>query len=448
MNSDGSHIFSVSLMKDAMKLSASQVVLFLLPLAVTPILSRIYEPSLFGEWGVFSGVFVMIQIVLYASYEYVIIPSEKEEVVPVCALCLIIAFSLISLCALLFRIGLRLGIGFFLNFPCPNYLFAYLLITAWLGIFQNIANRQKRYGLMAAGYALMGGSQAVFRIVFGLGAYFANGLIAGTIYAQLLNVLFFACFLPGVFNKKIIRAVSWRKISACAKKYYRFPLYDAPSLLLSFAAFNLPVVILSLYFSKADIGYYSVVIQLLLMPLSFIGTAIGKVYYQQISQGPLNETHLSEKSLTVIKIVAYLSVLPTLCIALGGDRFIVLFLGEKWGMTADMALCLTLWSIPTILTQPLLSLYRCLGRQHTMLAYDALYFTAGIGTLTVACAAGCRLTIALILYALACSMAKIALFRDLLKQAHIGFAALPFAAKWLWGGCIVLLAIRLSFILQ
>ena len=447
MNCHLSQMLSAPLIKDSLKLSSSNVMLFLLPLAVTPILSRLYDPSLFGEWGVFSGVFVMIQIILYASYEYVIIQSDEEEVTAICALCLLIAFSFISLCVLLFQIGLFFEIGFFRNFPCPDYLFAYLLITAWLGIFQNIANRQKRYGLMAASYALMGGSQAVFRIIFGLSVLFANGLIAGTIYAQLLNVLFFACFLPAACPKELIRTVSWHKIRTCAKKYHRFPLYDAPSLLLSFAAFNLPVVILSLYFSKTDVGYYSVVIQLLLMPLSFVGNAIGKVYYQQISQNQTNQTQISEKSLTVVKIVAYLSVLPTLCIVVGGDRLIAVFLGEKWTTTADMVLCLTLWSIPTILTQPLLSLYRCLDRQRTLLIYDALYFTAGIGALIGACMAGCRLYPTLILYALACSIARTLLFRDILKRASIRATSLPTPAKWLWGGCILLLAIRLFSIL-
>lgn len=447
MNSRIVQIISVPLIKDALKLSSSNVVMFLLPLIVTPILSRIYDPSLFGEWGLFSSVFVMIQIILYASYEYVIIQSDEEEVASICALCLMIAMSLIALGVILFRIGLSMEIGFFRNFPCPNYFLAYVWITAWLGIFQNIANRQRRYGLMAASYALMGSSQAIFRIIFGISVLFANGLIAGTVYAQLLNVLFLAYFLHAGFTKEFLGTVSWPKIKTCAKKYYRFPLYDAPSLLLSFAAFNLPIVILSFYFSKTEIGYYSVVIQLLLMPLSFVGTAIGKVYYQQISQNPTNKIRIFEKSLIVVKIVAYLSVLPTLCIALGGDRLIAYFLGEKWTITADMALCLTVWSIPTILTQPLLSLYRCLNRQHTMLVYDALYFTAGIGTLLGACRAGCHLYPTLILYALACSVAKVLLFKDILKQAHIQANALPVPARWLWGGCIFLLAMRLTDIL-
>lgn len=447
MNSRIVQIISVPLIKDALKLSSSNVLMFLLPLIVTPILSRIYDPSLFGEWGLFSSVFVMIQIILYASYEHVIIQSDEEEVAAICALCLMIAMSLIALGVLLFRIGLSMEIVFFRNFPCPNYFLAYVWITAWLGIFQNIANRQRRYGLIAASYALMGSSQAIFRIIFGISVLFANGLIAGTVYAQLLNVLFLAYFLHAGFTKEFLRTVSWPKIKTCAKKYYRFPLYDAPSLLLSFAAFNLPIVILSFYFSKTEIGYYSVVIQLLLMPLSFVGTAIGKVYYQQISQNPTNKIRIFEKSLTVVKIVAYLSVLPTLCIALGGDRLIAYFLGEKWTITADMALCLTVWSIPTILTQPLLSLYRCLNRQHTMLVYDALYFTAGIGTLLGACRAGCHLYPTLILYALACSVAKVLLFRDILKRAHIQLNALPVPARWLWGGCTFLLAMRLTDIL-
>lgn len=446
MNNGLSKILFLPLIKDSLKLSSSNVLMFLLPLLVTPVLSRIYEPRLFGEWGVFSGVFVMIQVVLYASYENVIIKSDVEEVASICALCLLIASGIISLVAVIFGTGLFFNVVFFTDFPCGNYLFAYLLITMWLGIFQSLANRQKQYGLMSASYALMGGSQAILRIAFGWITVFANGLIAGIVYAQLLNVLFFACFLYRVINKQFIHAVSWQKIKICAKKYYRFPLYDAPSLLLSFAALNLPVVILSFYFSKTAIGYYSVIIQLLLMPLTFVGAAIGKVYYQQISQS--NErSKITEKSMVVVKIATYLSVIPTLFITLGGDKWIVFFLGQKWTMAADTALSLTIWSIPTILTQPLLSIYRHFDKQHTLLLYDAFYFIAGIGTLSVVCVAGLPLYASLALYAMACSIVKTLLFRNILKLAGIRFSSLDLFVKLLWGGCIILLAIRLSFII-
>ena len=54
-------------------------------------------------------------------------------------------------------------------------------------------------------------------------------------------------------------------------------------------------------------------------------------------------------------------------------------LGDRWYTAGEVALCLSLWSVATILTQPLMSLYRLLDKQNRMLAYNVIYFACGIG---------------------------------------------------------------------
>lgn len=48
------NIAKLQLVKDSLKLSSGNVLMYLIPMVVTPILSRLYTPEQFGEWGIFS----------------------------------------------------------------------------------------------------------------------------------------------------------------------------------------------------------------------------------------------------------------------------------------------------------------------------------------------------------------------------------------------------------
>lgn len=449
MNKKIKKIFTIPLVRDSLKLSSSNIIMYLVPMIVTPILSRIYDPSMFGDWGIFAGLISIVSVVLFLGYEYAIIKCDNDEIIDVSVLCLISSIIVIIICAIFFIAGFYLQIGFFLEFPNPIWLFIYLIIHSFLTIAQYLANREERYWSMSIGNMLMGGSQAVLRIIFGLVIVFSNGLIAGTVIAHFINLLFFVIIIYPVLkaNMHSCASISLREIKDVAKKYKKFPLFDAPSTLLAFAAFNLPIIILSGFYEKSEIGCYSVIIQLLLLPLSFIGAAIGRVYYQRISKKS-DYSNIKIETLRTLKIVSYLSVLPALFLSLGGDKILTIFLGDKWEIAGDMSICLAVWSIGTILTQPVLSIYRLLNRQNDMLKYNMAYFIFGIGSITFACYADVELYTTLIIYAICCSLPKFFMFFDIVKLSNNTlkevYSFKSIAILWL---TLVLLAIRILYII-
>lgn len=440
-------IKSSPLLKNTAKLVSANIFMSLIPLVVTPIISRIYAPSSFADWGVFSSLFTMIYVVLHGCYEHAIVSCKKEEVSNIAALNVIVSISVTLLIAIVFTVGCLFDVKFFVDFPQKPFFFSYLLITAFLVIFQQTANRESKYTLMSIGAITIGLSQATFRIIFGILVIFSNGLIAGTVYAQLTALIVFFVLLFKYYNRDFFRKINLRGIRHVAKKYKKFPLYDAPATFMAFAASNTPIIILSLYYSKPEIGCYSMIVHLLLMPISFIGSSMGKVYYQQISQSCDNDIEkISAVSLKVIKTTAVLSVLPTLFLTLGGDKLTALFLGSQWTIADKLILCLALWSIPTILTEPLRFIYRYKNEQNILLRFNIFYFLSGVISLSVCCAIGASIYITLIVYAVSTAVIKTLLFFNILKQTKVLFSQISFLNKFLWILCLVLLAIRLLLI--
>lgn len=433
-------ILSSSLIRNSAKISVSNIIMYMLPLIVTPVLTRLYTPESFGEWGIFSSFVAIVNIGLFLGFENVIIQAKENEVSHIIKLCMGVTLCVISAIALSFYVCIKGNLHFFTEFPTPHILFIYLLLYAIYTILYNIANRYEQYYTLSFSSIVQGGSQAFFRIILAFVCIQAlNGLILGTVIAQGCTALFILVFLLRKNLLRIDLGFCFKRIKQLASQYRNFPLYDAPASMLSFAAFNLPVIILSLYFNKAAIGCFSIILQLLLMPMSLIGSAMGKVYYQKISADNGNIGHTTNEMLRILSVI---SILPLLIIACGGDKLIVLFLGSQWQSAGKVALCLALWSFPTILTQPLLYIFRVRNQQRLMLLYDILYFILGIGVLSIFCHFSHNLYTILIAYSTACFLVKCALFIKILSLAQLSLSKY---AKFfpLWLAALIILIIRL-----
>ena len=408
------NLTKMQLLRDALKLSTGNVLLYLLPIFVTPILSRLYSPEQFGEWGVFSSVVTIVGAVLLGGFEYALIKCDDREVKNVVRLCILWAFTILSIIAVFLGIGAVMDLAFVKNFPHPLGALVFLMVNAMTNILQNLANRYKRYWSMSICNLVIGFSQAILRITFAFCLVFINGLILGTICAQVIGSLFLFVVLFRQIMPMMDLSTDGSSLMSVAKKFKNFPLYDAPSTLLSFASFNLPIVILACFYSKGQLGCYSMVLQLLLMPISVVGTAIGSVYYQRISDSGASDKIKTETH-NMLRIVIWLSLLPTIFFCLGGDWLLVKFLGEKWQSAGGMALCLSLWSIATILTQPLLSIYRQLDKQNRMLTFNLIYFILGIGSILICSIMQMPLYATILVYSFFTFLPRMFMFVDIVK---------------------------------
>lgn len=418
------------------KMSFSNIIMYLLPIVVTPILSRLYSPDSFGEWGVFSSFITILTVGLFLGLDNTIVKAKDNQLKGIIALCLFVGILVSLVTGGIFLIGNLLNLRFFATFPCADMLFLYLFFYVLYTIFFNLCNRFEMYGVIASVNVVQGLSQSVFRILLGMFCVTAiNGLIIGTTIAEgvsaILLVVYLILYKVKIGGYNITR--NYFKKLLC--EYKNFPLYDAPSSVLAFAAFNLPTIILAMYFDKASIGCFSIVLQLLLLPMSFIGNAIGKVYYQEICK----DGDVANRTNKVVRITAVISFLPMFILACGGDKIVVWFLGSEWETAGNVALCLSLWSFPTILTQPLIPLFRALNSQRYLLLFDVMYFICGIGSILVCCQFIDNLFVILIVYAVVCAIVKLMMFMKIIKLGNVYMASwMRVLPLWLIS-CVILL---------
>lgn len=437
-----------SLLINTAKLSFSNLLMYVLPIIVTPILSRLYSPANFGEWGVFSSTITIITIALFLSFENTIVKAEEDEVPLILVICLFIG-TLLSALFLIFIEELE-SWGLLAASGCNTvtifliYLIAYILYS----LSYNLNNRYAQYTPLALANIIQGGSQALFRIAL---AYIiitsVNGLILGTTIAECITAFFLSVMIFPQIKKYEWRKCSLTKLKDTFIKYKNFPLYDAPANLLAFSAFSLPTIILAISYSKSEIGSLSIVFQLLLMPMSLIGSAIGKVYYQELSTNANDKSKTKEVTNSILRIISIISILPLIFICCGGDKLIVCFLGSEWQTAGSISICLSLWSFPIILTQPLLPIFRVQDKQKKQLYYDILYFTFGIGSLVLCSYNSLTIYATLSCFSVACAISKFALFKQILYLSGCTVTKHKIAL-FIWCIGVLLLSIRLYLLWQ
>jgi len=439
-----------ALFRNTLKMSSSNVLMYFVPVIVTPILTRLFSQETFGEWGVFSSTIAILGVGMFWGYENAIVKADNDQDARhLGVLCLFTSFVTILFTTLAFALGHALDVSFFRSFPEQGLLFIYLIVYALYIILYNFCNRLEKYNVLAFSHIILGGSQAVLRITFGLIALTAiNGLILGTTLAQILNVLFILFCLREFLKQTRWKSLSLRRIRELFHLNRRFPLFDAPASVLAFAAFQSPTLILSQFFSKAEIGCFSIVIQLLLMPMSFIGTAMGKVYYQQLCKVQGDAEAIRQVSLKVVKTVCIISIMPLLFLALGGDFILVKFLGDRWTTAGEVALCLAFWSFPTVLSQPLVPLFRTLDRQKNLLFFNALYFVGGVGSILLGCLSNWSLALILLCFSLVTGLCKFSMFAHLLHLSQVKFRQINKYILCLWLVSLLILVCRLAGILN
>jgi O-antigen/teichoic acid export membrane protein len=138
--------------------------------------------------------------------------------------------------------------------------------------------------------------------------------------------------------------------------------------------------------------------------MSFIGSNMGRVFFQQIS---CSRETLASTSLQVLKISFLLGLSVILFFIVGGDYLLYWVLGPEWKMAGEYALYLSLWSFVTISFAPIKPIYRVLSKQSLQMRLMIVSFV--IQTLFLLLAANTMSNIGHVIffYSIICSVFKV-----------------------------------------
>src|SRR5690606_8732501 len=134
----------------------------------------------------------------------------------------------------------------------------------------------------------------------------------------------------GRLGRAFVNTVSRTELSLAgakvmANRYRRFPIYSSGEGLLNTAGLQLPPLLFAALFSPAAAGLYALANQILSLPMSLIGGAVGQVFFSQAAQAHRDGT-LSRIVLQLHRRLAHIGVPPSLLLMLvAPDLFALVF---------------------------------------------------------------------------------------------------------------------------
>lgn len=146
------------------------------------------------------------------------------------------------------------------------------------------------------------------------------------------------------------------------KRYSKFPRIDMLSALMNSISWQLPIFLLSTFFSASTVGLYALCTIVLQLPMSFIGSSISQVFFQRTAEAKAEGT-LSSLVENIFNVLVVIGLFPMLILSLiGRDLFVVIF-GVAWSEAGVYAQILGIWTFLWFISSPLSTVYIVLEKQ-------------------------------------------------------------------------------------
>jgi O-antigen/teichoic acid export membrane protein len=177
--------------------------------------------------------------------------------------------------------------------------------------------------------------------------------------------------------------MTYRRLRQSAREYHRFPMYVAPSALLSTVGYHLPGLLLASLFGVEQTGYYGLAYRVVSLPMALVGGAVAQVFLGEAST-LLRER--PERLLGFFTVVTSRMLYVGLAIlALGAVcpfTFGFVF-GAKWQAAGIFAVFLSIRGAAQVVVAPISSTAVIGQRQGLMCVIDALRCVVAILSLYV-----------------------------------------------------------------
>jgi O-antigen/teichoic acid export membrane protein len=310
----------------------------LIPLAVTPILSRIYSPEQFGVLALFVAVVSSLSVLATGRYEMAImLPRKNADATNIAALSitinLVVSVALFAV-ACLFNKPISDALG---NGSISTWLYFVPLAVLLNGIYLNLnywSNRNKLYFLMAHRRVLHSGGSSAVQLGLGLLRAGAGGLVVGSLSGQALAAGMMANMVRR-HSPQLWRGIDRRKMWALAKRYKSCPQFLVPAHTLGALSIQLPAIFINTTFGLAASGFYMLAERVVGTPLSLVSASIGDVFRQEISECYLAGKHCRKVFISTFKKLAAVATPPFLVLLFFAPPLFALVFGEKWRVSGE-----------------------------------------------------------------------------------------------------------------
>lgn len=366
--------------RHVLTLGAGTTAAQIIPVLISPVLTRLYSPSDFGVLAFFMSVTAIIGVIANGKYEFaILLPENDRTALNLLALCFILLILTVVLILIISLLAEQWLSQFFkMEDAAIFYLVPAAVLLMNLFRIQNLwFNRMNRYQVMSLSRIGQNAGIALFSILLGL-AGFRHGLIWGVVAGYGVSSLGLLVMMYRQ-NRHRLREISIEKIGEAARENSDFPKFTIVSSLMEVASLQMPFLFFPAVFGPVVSGWFALSQRVTKMPLNFIVRAVGDVFRQKASQLYM-ETGSCRSLLTrTLWGLAAFSVVPFIVLVAWAPSVFAFAFGEEWRTAGQYTRILSVSFWLQFIVNPVSSVLHISGRQRLDMTIQMLN-VIGVGT--------------------------------------------------------------------
>ena len=324
--------------KNVLTLMTGTTIAQAIPIAISPILTRLYTPEDFGVFALFFAITSIFGSIANGRYELAImLPKKDEDAINIFALGFIINIAMSLSLLLIVLIFHDYIVKLLNNKEISPWLYFIPISVFLMGIFNLLNyfnNRMKQYKDLAKANVYKSIGNAVIQLSLGFLKAGAIGLISGQIFSQIISNT--KLFL-NIKKLDLLKYIKKNKIIFLGKRYKDFLKFSMLAILINMFSQHIISIVIPIFYNITTLGFYSLVQRVLGIPSALIGNSIGQVFFQQAAKemhetGKIIHTFDSTfKRLIIIGVPFYTFLFFTV------KYLFLLVFGEKWMIAGTYA---------------------------------------------------------------------------------------------------------------
>ncbi|ELF7056785.1 type 8 capsular polysaccharide synthesis protein Cap8K [Staphylococcus aureus] len=298
----------------------AQVILII----TTPIITRLYSPTEFGEFTIFSNIAMILIPIINARYDLLIVNTKNDRSANILSqISFLISLLILLILIPIFAISAWLYPNFILDFI---FIIIMLFLVSLTNIFTNYLNKERKYKVLSLINVFRAGSMALLQIIFGLLALGSLGLIIGFSLSYIAGIILGYKTFKKHFN--IVRDKEETKALFLENKNQL--VYSTPSILLNSLSFSVVVFFIGILYTNTEVGIYGMAIRVLGIPVTIISLGLSKIFMQQANDYYIEHGNFRNLLLKFSSILVIVSIILYVPLYLFSEELVNILLGHSW----------------------------------------------------------------------------------------------------------------------
>ncbi len=316
--------------KNVLTLMTGTAIAQAIPIAISPILTRLYTPEDFGKLALFISIVSVMGVFATGKYELaIILPKKNSTAYQLVSLSFILSF-LISV----FYIVPLVGSSIVYSFDTIYYLLPIAsFFIALNSIFDRYNNRVKNYKLMSYQRLIKTTIESITSIAFITLFSIQTGLVWGFIFGYFISswtmlYINFTSFKEVKFNPSL------SKMKVLSRRYINFPKYSMPHTFLNTLSENIPIFLIPLYYGSHTLGLYAFGLKIVKAPLELLLAAVFNVLGQKMAEEYAKGNEIKSLFISIVKKLITFAIFMIPLFIYIDDIFVFIF-GQEWRVAGE-----------------------------------------------------------------------------------------------------------------